>query len=67
MQYETKEFYRNGGKGTVIYNPETFILTIINENDGQAVRVNVGPCGLLQIAERMNRAASEIIQEDEQR
>mgnify|MGYP001014075726 CR=1 FL=1 len=65
MEYEIKEFYRHpDGKGTVIYDPETFVLTVINEHDGQAVRINVGPCGMLQIAERMTRAASEIFQEE---
>lgn len=66
MKHETKEFYRHpDGKGTIIYDPETFVLTVINEVDGQVVRVNVGPCGMLQIAERMTRAASEIFQEEE--
>lgn len=64
MEHEIKEFYRNGGKGTILYNPETFVLTVINEAGGQLASIEVGPCVMLDIAGKMTRVASEIFEEE---
>lgn len=49
------------GLGEVIFNPETKILTVLNEEAEQCTVMWLTPFGLLQIAEAMARIAKETI------